>query len=178
VLFLNPNDEKARQTVQKWEFLSADEYDDELFAMKPVFKLKERPAEKPARETPEAPLLQPVTMSPQKAKTLERATSLADAFTIRGDFEKAVQVLFQARTQIGPATEIERRLELLAKRAAEMNLTFEELTSAPEPEEDEDRLPPLSDPNENPAYRLDPKEEKRQKLEAFLRRIEARRLGS
>jgi tetratricopeptide (TPR) repeat protein len=156
VLFLNPNDEKARQTVQKWEFLSADEYEDELFAMKPVFRMKDQSTDPKIRIPPEEPLLEPISVNPQKAKALERATSLADAFTIRGDLERAIQLLVQARSQLGPASEIERRLELLARRTEGMDFTASEA---------------------QPAYGLDQKERKRQRLETFLRRIEARRLG-
>jgi tetratricopeptide (TPR) repeat protein len=42
VLFLNPHDEKAREAVKKWEFLTADEFENEAFAMKPVFRIESK----------------------------------------------------------------------------------------------------------------------------------------
>ncbi len=87
VLFLHPQDEKAKKAVQKWEFLTADEYDDELFEMKPLFK-----------------------------PDLDSALSLADAFTVRSELEQAIQVLTSAQMRLGPRPELDERLTLLKKR--------------------------------------------------------------
>ncbi|RYZ63286.1 MAG: tetratricopeptide repeat protein, partial [Proteobacteria bacterium] len=38
VLFLDPDNARATQAVRKWEFLTADEYSEDVFAMKPIFK--------------------------------------------------------------------------------------------------------------------------------------------
>lgn len=123
VLFLNPDDERAKKAVQKWEFLSADEYDDDLFKIRPVFG--------PFKPTkPQPPLLQPepdsitkksefgLTVDPVwKSQEIERAISLADAFTVRNDLDRAQTILTEAMRELGPAREIDKRLKLLQKRS-------------------------------------------------------------
>lgn len=121
VLFLNPENSEAKAAVQKWEFLTADEYDDEVFAIRPVFR-------SPADE--EAPELRPIGSSESKSETtrsahplerallrqVERAVSLADAFTVRNDLETAYQVISEARNKLGALPEIDKRFALLTKR--------------------------------------------------------------
>ncbi len=173
VLFLNPNDEKAKQAVAKWEFLSADEYEDELFAMKPVFAMeKTSPGYQPPPES-DAPVLQPITSDEKRQRALERAISLADAFTVRGEPEKALAVLSEARIQVGTNREIEKRYELLAKKTQ----SFDDVDDDDDENGDDLVEGSLRKPSVSPNYGVDPKERIRQKLETFLRRIEARRMG-
>jgi tetratricopeptide (TPR) repeat protein len=129
VLFLNPNDERARESVRKWEFLQADDYEEELFEMRPSFQ-------------------EPVP-PPAKARALERAISMADAFTLRGDIEKALDVLTDARRQIGTNPDMENRIRILAKRAQESMVGIKAQPEA---------------------------SARRSRLETFLRRINERRL--
>ena len=117
VLFINPQDEKALAAVRKWEFLSADDYDDDLFEMRPVFKGAGTSKSDNAHhaETPEA--LAPVAVVQlDTQRELERAVSLADAFTIRNDVDSALMVLKNARMKLGPLAEIESRFNLLERR--------------------------------------------------------------
>ena len=132
VLFLNPNDAKAKAAVGKWEFLSADEYEDELFAMKPVFALDSPSA------TAHVPLLHPESQPEEQRhdQAVERALSLADAFTVRGETEKALSVLADASRRIGPNSEIEKRYDLLVRRAKADRENAEEFTDEPEDEFD------------------------------------------
>jgi len=128
VLFLNPADEKAQRAVRKWEFLSADEYDDELFKVQPTFQTI------PLEETAEP--LEPLDSltgneddgvshtekrDPKpptwRSREIDRAISLADAFTIRGNIERALEILRDAQSRIGAEPEIDRRLTLLSRRA-------------------------------------------------------------
>ena len=183
VLFLNPNDERAKSAVGKWEFLSADDYDDELFAMKPVFKM--------AKSAKDAPVLEPLAGgpagegkrgAPEFARSMERAISLADAFTVRGEPEKALAVLAEARIRVGSIPELEKRFELLSRRS-------QAFAEAEEPDEDEidepeeiemeqtqgDDESPMGRSRIAASYGVDPKERVRLKLETYLRRIEARR---
>ena len=49
-------------------------------------------------------------------RELERALSLADAFTVRNNLQSAAQVLETARERLGTIPEIENRLALLSRR--------------------------------------------------------------
>jgi len=165
VLFINPNDEKALKAVRKWEFLSADEYEDELFKMQPVFQARKEEGEAPLIE-PEPPAFEPTgdaafdtrarlaaAATPWRKREIDRAISLADAFTVRNDLEGAMKVLQDARAELGVSEEIEKRLSLLLKRTQVAG--------------EEDAREVLS---------KDASARKRLKLETFLRRINERRL--
>jgi tetratricopeptide (TPR) repeat protein len=136
VLFLHPQDEKAKKAVQKWEFLTADEYDDELFEMKPLF-------------TPNSTGNQ-ADKSAYVRKEIDRALSLADAFTVRSELEQAIQVLKDAQSRLGSQTELEERLVLLSRRQQKQS--------------------PPADPGASSKSN-----HRKQKLEQLLRRIEARK---
>src|SRR5262245_9775147 len=69
VLFLAPSNDKAAKAVKKLESLTADEYDDDLFEMKPLTDINEMKSED------EPPLLKPVGKS-ESSSTLERTLSL------------------------------------------------------------------------------------------------------
>ena len=142
VLFLNPADERAKSAVRKWEFLSADEYESELFEMQPAFH----------PETDPAIGFEPISESAREFRSLERAISLADAFTVRGDMDKALQVLIEANKQLGGEPELEKRIRLITERN---KLGAQESQSGGEDDDDLDV--------------------RRNKLETFLRRINERR---
>lgn len=113
VLFLNPTNEKAQKAVKRLESLTADEYEDELFSMQPLGKAARR------LESDEAPLIEPIGSQKPKAaesKNLERFLSLADAFIVRGDFDKALSTLDEARRDHGEHKEVLKRFKLLQKR--------------------------------------------------------------
>jgi tetratricopeptide (TPR) repeat protein len=141
VLFLNPDDERARQAVRKWEFLTADEYDEEVFRMQPLFAKQNSQAQEPslpqkpklppspATVKPATELAPPPSIPPDLARAVERAVSLADAFTVRNDLEAALEVLVQARQALGPVHDIDSRRILIAKRLRSLNET--------DPEEEE-----------------------------------------
>lgn len=154
VLFLNPSDQRALKAVRKWEFLSADEYDEELFKMRPVFKSE------PELLEPLGPVEQakkeaiPKLSFAWRMREIERAISLADAFTVRGELEKAQRVLGDARHKLGAAPEIDKRLTLLERRS-----------------QLEDETPSTSDF----SGEIDARARKLAKLETFLRRISERR---
>ncbi len=161
VLFLNPNHEKAQRVVRKWEFLSAEDFDDELFEMKPVFQAAPPPPEvQPIRDDEGEPQEPAEPTEPAwRASEIERAVSLADAYIIRGENDRAYEVLRSAEDQLGSSPEFEKRLKMLAS----------ELDIDPIPVQ----VPaqPLIRGPLNHELRA----QKRRKLEALLHRINERR---
>jgi tetratricopeptide (TPR) repeat protein len=110
VLFLAPNNEKAAKTVKKLESLTADEYEDDLFEMKPLPQLDSVGMD---RVTP----LRPV--SSQSTGELERILSLTDAYIVRNDIDKAFQTLREAERTFGSHPELIKRLKLVNQRNLE-----------------------------------------------------------
>lgn len=177
VLFLDPENARAKQAVKKWEFLTADEYSDDVFAMKPIFDgaLERDEPDRDLDDELEDLLTEDDSTSGQNArldlqqrhaKALERAVSLADAFTVRNDLEAALKVLEDARRLLGPMDEIERRHKIITKRL-EVFAT----------EDAEEVIPNEVTPRElefSPAQLGH--ERKREILESLLRRINTRRL--
>lgn len=115
VLFLNPNSQSAQKAVQKLESLTADEYDEEVFAMSklPDVHFDKAP---PAPVTKSEPV---IVMPPQPttpSKAMERMLSLIDAFIVRNDLEKAHALLKDTRIEFGDHPEIQRRMKTLQVR--------------------------------------------------------------
>lgn len=119
VLFLNPNDSKAQKFVAKLESLTADEYEDEVFEMKPPERLDPNSALLNAEEVPhqiKQKLTSELTQTMSHKRRLERALSLTDAFLVRNDIEKAQQTLEDIENVVGDHPEIDKRKVLLATR--------------------------------------------------------------
>jgi len=111
VLFLNPQHEKALKAVQTLESLTADEYEDEIFEMKPLKSLDDQ-----------LPELQPMPSDQKRMrdlKELERALSLFDAYWIRNDFDRAQVILEDAFLRLGKLPELEKRRDILQSRMIE-----------------------------------------------------------
>lgn len=151
VLFLNPQDESALKNVKRLESLTADEFDEELFEMKPLAK-----AVRPLQTT-ESP--QPATFA-QTARGLERALSLIDAFVVRSDFDRALKFLDESEDQYGPHPELTKRRVFLTRKNADLDLR-EESAARISPVDQ-----PLSRPLQSELYRL----------KAMLQRINDRRV--
>lgn len=120
VLFLAPNNEKAIRSVKKLEALTADEFEDDLFEMKPLGQVDALETEEEA-----SPLLP--MKGPMSASDLDRALSLADAFIVRNDIDKALAVLREAEGAFGSHPDVVRRLKLVNQR----NLEIESRASEP-----------------------------------------------
>lgn len=150
VLFLNPEDTKASQSVKKLESLTADEFDDELFQMLPL---------KTVSEKEDLPLLEPLdSESPEAAhlaavKQLDRTISLIDAFIVRNEFQKAKDLVNQSELYFSEDPEFIKRQKLLAQIS-----------------EPEDRSPPAQPVSRSTMAR----EEKIRKLQTLLARISDR----
>lgn len=113
VLFLAPNNEKAAKAVRKLESLTADEYEEDLFEMKPLPKMEELKTMTPSALRP----LQ--SDQPRHSSDLERVLSLIDAYIVRNDVEKADQVLKDAQIDFGQHPELLKRLKLVSQRTLE-----------------------------------------------------------
>lgn len=128
-LFLNPNDVRAREAVRKWEFLTAEEYDAEVFfevgagashdsVSTHGTNTRPRDGQAPDLQSQDRIVARPPIAPPvHLERELERALSLADAFTVRHNIDSATQVLMTARARLGNLPEIENRLAALARRS-------------------------------------------------------------
>lgn len=115
LLLLSPNDEKAASMVKKLESLTADEYDDDVFALTKLPDLTKNTDLDMDRPTSLKPLsVDEETLRQQK--DLERYISLADAFMVRSDFERAEATLINAEKAHGLNKDIQRRLKLINQR--------------------------------------------------------------
>lgn len=90
VLFLNPLSEKSRQAVEKLETLSATDYEDDLFEMRPL---------KESAKPPKANL----------KDGLERTLSFVDALIVRNDLSQAKGILRDLAQRFPDNKEINRR---------------------------------------------------------------------
>lgn len=130
VLFLSPENEKAQKAVKRLESLTADEYEEELFSMKPLEKAVEE------IENQEMPTLEPLSNSsvgdstPQMQRALERHLSLADAFAVRGDLDRALESLENAQHEFGIHPEVQKRIKMIQRRRFDDD--FEESAAKPE----------------------------------------------
>ncbi len=105
LLFLNPQDTKAERTIRKLESITADEYDEDIFKLAPL-QIPEEPKQiQPTQNSEEN--------NPKPIPWLERFLSLADAYIVRNDLERAEHCLKQAQQEFGLTPEIMSRLDML-----------------------------------------------------------------
>lgn len=110
VLFLNPLAEKAKRIVAKLESVTADEYEEELFAMTKLTFIEDKALSEKAPE--------PAAKPGETPKGLVRMLSLIDAFVVRNDITRADQLLDETRIEFGDHPEIRQRQLILQKRRA------------------------------------------------------------
>ena len=124
VLFLNPNDAHAQMHIKKLESLTADEYEDDVFEMKPlkadiaIQKVQQNSAK-------------PAEANAFKTRQLERVLSLTDAFIARLDFEKALETIESSENLIGTHPELEKRKKFINARIQEHEEFIPEKQSTP-----------------------------------------------
>lgn len=84
VLFLNPQSEKAKKAIERLESLTADEFEEDVFEMRPMKEeiLLERRRSGPSEIS-----------ETDKQKELHRELSLVDAYFVRNDLDKAKVIL-------------------------------------------------------------------------------------
>ncbi|MCX7978836.1 MAG: tetratricopeptide repeat protein [Bdellovibrionaceae bacterium] len=117
VLFYNPRHERALQVVKRLESITADEYDEDAFALAHLSAIPKAFSPSPA-PSPSPP---PQTQAGPTQRAVERVISLVDAFLVRNDITRARNLLNEARDEYGPHPEILRRLQLLqGKKSAQL----------------------------------------------------------
>jgi tetratricopeptide (TPR) repeat protein len=117
VLFLNPNDAHAQMHVKKLESLTADEYEDDIFEMKPLtddISIKKMPNNQAPFGT-----ISGAESGVYKFRQLERVISLADAFIVRMDLDKALETIRSSENLLGTHPELEKRKRFIAGRMKE-----------------------------------------------------------
>ncbi len=115
VLFLNPNDAQAQMHTKKLESITADEYEEDVFEMKP---LKADISLKNMQQNP-AKIAANTSAGAYKSLQLERILSLTDAFIARLDFERAIETIESSENLIGTHRELEKRKEFIFARIEE-----------------------------------------------------------
>jgi tetratricopeptide (TPR) repeat protein len=171
VLFLNPLHASALKMVQKWEFLTADEFADDVFEWSQQDVDRALQAATPNAQTTapktktESALLAGHEADREADRQSNRAISIADALTVRNDIEGAFEHILRAVRSVGLRPDLEHRLTLLGKR---MGLNREEslkkaglLRSTPHPQSN------LPLPRESSSSST-----KRQKLQNLLKKVQ------
>jgi tetratricopeptide (TPR) repeat protein len=111
-LFLNPTSERSQKAVQKLETLSATDYEEDLFQMKPL----PRALESLALTTPSIPVAKAKPGSAPNEdplRRLERQLSLIDALLVRNELKKAKHMVDDLFQEFPEHPQVRRRWELL-----------------------------------------------------------------
>jgi tetratricopeptide (TPR) repeat protein len=103
VLFLNPSDDRAEKQIRRLESITAADYEEDAFQLQSL------------RET------RLTTTAEDERWEVDRAMSLCDAFIVRNDFDRALEVLESLDENIKENSEIKKRLNALQDRAPRMN---------------------------------------------------------
>jgi len=142
VLFLSPNNEKAQKAVRKLESLTADEYEEDLFAMKQLPALASLKVEANHLKTamPESPATLKPMDTAQISSELDRILSLADAYIVRNDLEKAEGVLKQGEQAFGSHPELIKRFKLVNQRTLNVDGETTAVKQAPPPNREAAKL--------------------------------------
>lgn len=115
VLFLSPMDERAEKQIRRLESITAADYEEETFQLQTLRETRLRTAYEDERWE------------------VDRAVSLCDAFIVRNDFERALEVLESLEDSIKKNSEIKKRMTALKDRAPSARRTSSDAeTSAPE----------------------------------------------
>ena len=108
VLLHNPQNPVARKAVAKLEVITADDYDSEVFEIKTIQDLPSSSAESTTQS-------KRIQSDPALDQKRERILSLVDAFTVRKDYNKALQLLKECHSEFGDHFEIQTRLLRLSQ---------------------------------------------------------------
>lgn len=143
VLFFSPQNEKAKKAIEKLESLTADEYESEMFEMKPIQKMDE------INSFEDRPLLLNET---QDLRVLERELSFLDALIARHEITKARNLLDALQTRYPGHSALVERWKII--------------NAEPKEEVPEDLQP-------HPSREKEALQRKIKTLEALLQRIKA-----
>ena len=137
VLFLNPLSQKAKNAIDKLESLTADEYEDEAFEMKPLSSSSLN-SKQDADELTATVILPSVgkaalPMAPlvgnSAKKDLERNISLIDALIVRNDLQKARELLLSTQNKFPEDPGLISRWELIHQSIHEDAVPIQPLLS-------------------------------------------------
>lgn len=133
VLFVNPDHPKALAAVKKLESLTADEFDEDVFAISKISNVGRSLAEEaePQVETP----MREGTVALPVGSWLERYISLVDAFIARSDIDRAKAALTEAERQLGRHPEIVKRQRFLMRLEDDDREVVEPIAPRERPEE-------------------------------------------
>jgi tetratricopeptide (TPR) repeat protein len=137
LLFIAPDHEKALTAVRKLESLTATDYDNDVFEMRPVSEVVKTWDKLDLATTDlSADGDLPGALSPkeQKSRVMDRILSLADAHFVRNDTDKALEALTEGERLFGSDPEIVKRLKLIHQKQLDQIVvpkTAAELTPPP-----------------------------------------------
>jgi tetratricopeptide (TPR) repeat protein len=110
LLFIMPENQRAQVAVKKLESLTAEEFDEEVFAMKPLKDVVAAwSADLNIEDDDNKETL-------KRSRVLDRIVSLADAYLARQQNDKALEVLNEGESLLGNDTEIVKRLKIIHQR--------------------------------------------------------------
>ena len=106
VLFINPDHKEAQKAIRKLESLTADEFEEDLFQIRPLSRQSFT-----QRIQPDDDGTTPLNL--EDKKLLHRKLSLLDAFIARNDLERAHDVLTELSARFPHHQEVKRRSDIL-----------------------------------------------------------------
>ncbi len=124
VLLLNPNDTRAKRTIERLESLTADEYSPETFQIARVDDLEALNTEEDSLDSLEHQFKEeqnnPSGLAPKKGqfenKALAQTVTLVDALLVRNEFTKAKAILMKAIHKFGNDPELEARWDVIEQQ--------------------------------------------------------------
>ena len=121
VLFLDPENEKAKQIVQKMEPMTAKDYPDAGFA----FKNLQDTAQYVTASNVEAentPMIHPIPKGskPVFIKEFEAHSAIAEALIYRGEFDRADLFLMEMKNVYAHQEELNRQIQFMEKKRIRM----------------------------------------------------------
>ena len=111
VLLLNPLSDRAQKIIQKLESLTAPEYEDEVFQMKPLQVVKNQ-----LQDFSDAAKEKPDQVESLRKKKIKNILSICDSFLARGNDTEAYELIQEALQDFGLIHELEERKTLILKR--------------------------------------------------------------
>jgi tetratricopeptide (TPR) repeat protein len=164
VLLLNPLSDRAQKIIQKLESLTAPEYEDEVFEMKPL-QIVRNQLEDFSERTREKPDQTEVL----RKKKIQNILSICDSFLARGNDDEAYELIQEALNDFGLIHELEERKTLILKRNPNFNSDKLEPKSFPEAE---------LKPQPSPFFGLSQEQIRLLQLQKLLRQIQIYRQNS
>ena len=133
LLFISPDNKKAQNAIRKLESLTADEYEEDIFTMQPI--------KQAVKDWDQIEIVNPDTNAnisnpeAKRIRNLDRILSLADAYLVRNDIVRVLDVLNEGEKLLGSDPEIVRRLKIVHQR---------QLDQIPTPKNSKEWLKPAS----------------------------------